>query len=152
MFFEESDRLSGVSSDNNESCEENLFEKYGFEELSYKRLKRAKAIDNSYMVYSDPTNFENVIFESITHAIRDGKIKSPHKIINTHSRIPDILVAEDLEEVAADDVVETAENAALSETQPSTEEVPETPETPATESEQPQQEPESDNESDTQKS
>jgi hypothetical protein len=77
--------------------ESELYDKHGFEELSPKLLRRNKVDTKSYDVYSDEENFESIVTDSIISALNEGKIKSPYKIVNTHSRMPDILVSDDLE-------------------------------------------------------
>lgn len=104
-IYEENEHLLEFSNNDNPNWERDLYEKYGFEDFKPKVFRRVNFDKHTYNVYSDKENFTDIITESLICAIKNDQINNTaYKIINTHSRLPDIIQASEMELVP--DVVE----------------------------------------------
>jgi len=113
MAYEENEHLLEFSNNDDPNWEKNLYNKYGFEEFKPKVFRRVNFDKHTYNVYSDKENFTDIVTDSLICAINGDQIKtSAYKIVNTHSRLPDIMDSKDLKlitEVIEEESTSTAE-------------------------------------------
>ncbi len=119
-----------------------LLPQKNFEDLAPRSFKRKTLDKNMYEIYSDKEKFESIESESVLSSINEGRVKSPYKIVNINCRIPDVIHAEQLELINAEDT-QNEERQQTNSNASSVDEivVSQKPEEPETQSEVTQKEP-----------